>query len=60
MNKNTRRNISRYPVCIKHMSCFANIDGHCNCLRDTKFKRDCPFFKDKSVFSVDLDFNIHR
>lgn len=44
------------PKCNYHRDCFANIDGHCECLTDTKFcGKDCPFYKTKA--QVDLGKN---
>ena len=40
-----------YPYCnnIAGRSCFANENGKCNCLVDTRFKKNkCPFYKKKS------------
>ena len=37
-----------YPKCKHHDDCFANIQGHCDCLTSTYFHRkDCPFYKTK-------------
>jgi hypothetical protein len=34
------------PSCSRE-DCFANRGGYCIALRDTNFKRECPFYKRK-------------
>ncbi len=40
------------PPCDK-TTCFAYADGRCRVLTDTRFKRDCPFFKDGEAKKVE-------
>ena len=37
----------RITVCEWHRDCFSNRKGYCQCLNDTRFKMDCPFYKTK-------------
>ena len=39
----------------KRVNCFAYVNGKCDCLNDTKFKRMCPFYKDRQQVLVNGD-----
>jgi len=39
---------TEYPKC-EQKDCFANHSGRCQCLQNTKFKRQCPFYKKKNA-----------
>lgn len=37
-------NVKKFVACTTHPNCFAYQNGGCSILKDTKFRRDCPFF----------------
>ena len=42
--------------CSKHTDCFANIKGHCACLRNNDFgERECPFYKNNMTAAAERE-----
>ena len=52
---------TNYPRYNYHKDCFANINGHCDCLTDTDFCDDeCPFYKKKADIAMDQTIRVEE
>ena len=46
--------VPKPPCAQNRTNCFSNIGGCCAILNDTKFKYECPFYKDLIAYREEL------
>ncbi len=46
-------NVKGFVPCTMHPNCFAYQNGGCSILKNTNFRKGCPFFKTQAQFDED-------
>ena len=50
----------KFPSCNHPGRCVSSDEGKCRALRDTEFRRDCPFFQTAGEFTKACEASIDR